>query len=48
VLDAQQQAEMRRLATDFPSIWAHPATSHHDKKRMARLLIEEVTVKRDG
>ena len=48
VLTAQQQAEIRRLATDFPSIWAHPATSHHDKKRMARLLIEDVTLKRDG
>jgi DNA invertase Pin-like site-specific DNA recombinase len=47
-LNAQQQAEIRRLATDFPSIWAHPATSHHDKKRMARLLIEEVTLQRDG
>jgi hypothetical protein len=43
VLNAQQQAEIRRLATDFPSIWAHPATSHQDKKRMARLLIEDVT-----
>jgi len=48
VLDAHKQAEIRRLATDFPSIWAHPATSHHDKKRMARLLIEDVTLKRDG
>jgi DNA invertase Pin-like site-specific DNA recombinase len=48
VLNAQQQAEIRRLATDFPSIWSHPATSHQDKKRMARLLIEDVTLKRDG
>jgi len=48
VLNAQQQAEIRRLATDFPSIWAHPATSHQDKKRMARLLIEDITLKRDG
>ena len=48
VLNVQQQAEIRRLATDFPSIWSRPATSHHDKKRMARLLIEDVTLKRDG
>src|SRR4029453_1126227 len=48
MLDAHKQAEIRRLATDFPSIWAHPATSHQDKKRMARLLIEDVTLKRDG
>ncbi len=48
VLNAQQQAEIRRLATDFPSIWSHPATSNQDKKRMARLLIEDVTLQRDG
>src|SRR5262249_34238420 len=41
-------AEIRRLATDFPSIWSHPATSNQDKKRMARLLIEDVTLQRDG
>jgi hypothetical protein len=48
VLNAQQQVEIRRLATDFPSLWSPPATSHQDKKRMARLLIEEGTFKRDG
>ncbi len=48
MLDAQKQAEIRRLATDFPSIWSHPATANQDKKRMVRLLIEDVTLKRDG
>jgi DNA-binding transcriptional regulator YiaG len=48
VLDAQKQAEIRRLATDCPSIWSHPATANQDKKRMVRLLIEAVTLKRDG
>jgi hypothetical protein len=48
VLDAQKQAEIRRLATDLPRIWSHPATAHQDKKRMVRLLIEDVTLKRDG
>jgi len=48
VLDAPKQAEIRRLTTDFPSIWSHPATSHQDKKRMARLLIEDVTLRRDA
>jgi DNA invertase Pin-like site-specific DNA recombinase len=46
VLDAQKQAEIRRIATDFPSLWAHPATSMRDKKRMVRLLIEDVTLTR--
>jgi hypothetical protein len=48
VLEAPKQAEMRRLATDFPSIWSHPATSHQDKKRRARLLLEDVTLRRDA
>ena len=48
VFNAQQQAEIRRLATDFPSIWSHPATANQDKKRMARLLMEDVTLQRDG
>lgn len=46
LLDAQKQAEIRRIATDFPSLWAHPATSMQDKKRMVRLLIEDVTLTR--
>ena len=46
VLGAQKQAEIQRIATDFPSLWAHPATSMADKKRMVRLLIEDVTLTR--
>ena len=48
VLAAPQQAAMRHLATAFPSLWAPPATSHQDTKRMARLLSEEVTLRRDA
>jgi len=39
---------MRRLATDFPRLWSPPATAHQDKKRLVRLLIEDVTLTRDG
>ena len=46
VLDAHQQAEIRRIATDFPSLWSHPAISVQDKKRLVRLLIEDVTLQR--
>ena len=46
VLDEQKRAEIRRIATDFPSLWSHPATSLQDKKRMVRLLIEDVTLQR--
>jgi hypothetical protein len=46
VLDANKQEQIRRIATDFPSLWAHPATSMQDRKRMVRLLIEDVTLTR--
>jgi hypothetical protein len=42
-LHAPQPAAMRRLATALPSLWAPPAPSHHDKKRLASRLLEEVT-----
>jgi DNA-binding transcriptional regulator YiaG len=45
-LDAHQQAEIRRIATDLPSLWSHPAIAVQDKKRMVRLLIAEVTFQR--
>ena len=34
------------LATDFPHLWNDPKTSHRDRKRMARMLIEDVTLTR--
>jgi DNA invertase Pin-like site-specific DNA recombinase len=46
ILDEQRKVELRQMATDFPAIWAHESTSHHDKKRMTRLLIEDVTLRR--
>jgi DNA invertase Pin-like site-specific DNA recombinase len=41
-----QQARIRQLATDFPTIWNDPATPHRERKRLARLLITDVTVTR--
>ncbi len=35
------------LAQDFPKLWKEPKTSHRDRKRMARLLVEDVTLKRN-
>ena len=34
----------RALATDFPRLWSDPATPVRERKRIARLLIEDVTV----
>jgi hypothetical protein len=32
------------LATDFPRLWRNPRTQMKEKKRMLRLLIEDITL----
>jgi DNA invertase Pin-like site-specific DNA recombinase len=44
VLDDQQQAKIRALAVDFPRLWADPATPQRERKRMIRLIIDDVTL----
>lgn len=46
VIDEQQRARILALATDFPRLWRDPKTSMRDRKRMVRLLIEDVTLAR--
>jgi len=46
VLTEEQQARILALATDFPLLWNDPHTTDRDRKRMARLLIEDVTLTR--
>ena len=43
----QQKAQILALAEDFPRLWKDPATSDRDRKRMARLILEDVTLNRD-
>ena len=43
VTDAER-TELMALATDFPRLWRNPRTQMKDKKRMLRLLIEDVTL----
>ena len=43
-LDEDQRRRILGLASDFPRLWNDPATPHRERKRMARLLIEDVTV----
>ncbi len=43
-LDGQQRQRILGLASDFPRLWNDPATPHRERKRMARLLIEDVTL----
>ena len=44
LLDDQQRREIASLVTDFPRLWNDPATSQRERKRMMRLLIEDVTL----
>ena len=44
VLDDAQRQQVLALATDFPRMWADPATPARERKRMARLLIDDVTL----
>lgn len=49
VLDERHKAAIRALAYDFPRVWNDPRTPHRERKRLVRLLIEDVTlIKRDG
>ena len=43
-LDEGQRQRILALATDFPRLWNDPATPDRERKRMARLLIEDVTM----
>jgi len=43
-LDAQLQAEILALARDFPRLWRDPSTPDRERKRMARLMLEDVTL----
>jgi DNA invertase Pin-like site-specific DNA recombinase len=41
-----QKARIGQLATDLPGIWNDPATPARERKRIARLLLTDVTVTR--
>jgi DNA invertase Pin-like site-specific DNA recombinase len=43
-LDEEQRARILALATDFPCLWNDPRTPDRERKRMARLLIDDVTL----
>ena len=43
----EQKAQIMALAEDFPRLWKDPDTTDRDRKRMARLILEDVTLNRD-
>lgn len=48
VLDDGQRAMILALATDFPRLWKDHHTPDRERKRMVRLLLEDVTLIRNG
>ena len=43
-LDDDHTARVRALAADFPVLWSDPNTPQRERKRMARLLLDDVTL----
>jgi hypothetical protein len=43
-IDEAQRARIVALASDFPRLWQDPKTPDREKKRMVRLLLEDVTL----
>jgi hypothetical protein len=46
-LTEEQRTKILALSSDFPRLWQAPTTSDRDRKRMARLLLEDVTLRRE-
>jgi Recombinase/Recombinase zinc beta ribbon domain len=44
VLNEAQSRQILALTTNFRQVWQNPALPHRERKRMVRLLIEDVTV----
>jgi hypothetical protein len=45
-LSDEQRAAILALAKDFPRLWCDPNTPDRERKRMTRLLVEDVTLLR--
>jgi DNA invertase Pin-like site-specific DNA recombinase len=41
---SDQRQQIMALVTDFPRLWCDPATPQRERKRMVRLLLEDVTL----
>lgn len=46
-LSARDRERIQSLASDLPRLWKDARTSARDRKRMVRLLVEDVTLRRD-
>ena len=46
IFSAKQREQVLALATDFPRLWNDPSTANRERKRMVRLLIEDITIRK--
>jgi DNA invertase Pin-like site-specific DNA recombinase len=46
LLDGERRARVMALASDFPRLWHDPNTPARERKRLVRLIIEDVTLLR--
>jgi DNA invertase Pin-like site-specific DNA recombinase len=44
LIDEEKRTRIMALATDFPRLWKDPNTPDRERKRMIRLLLEDVTL----
>jgi DNA invertase Pin-like site-specific DNA recombinase len=47
LLDEETRKKILAIASDFPKLWSDPRTPHRERKRMLRLLVEDVTLLRE-
>jgi len=47
-ISEQQQARIAALAHDFPQLWQNPKTPDRERKRLVRLLLDDVTLIKNG
>ena len=46
-VDEEMKRSLTQLISDFPKIWSDPQTSSREKKRIARHILEDVTITAD-
>ena len=46
-VDPKQREQILALARDFPRLWQDPNTPYRERKRIARLLLEDVTLTKE-
>lgn len=47
IVDDSTRSQVAELARDFPKLWNDSRTTHRDRKRIVRLMIEDVTLIHD-